>query len=136
MKVSILIVTYNGLEYTRRCLASVREEVLSHSDYEVILHDNASREPVADMVRTEFPWVKVIEGENGGFAYGNNRALEQASDPEYALLLNPDVFVSPGVIEATENLLDSNSTVGAVTVMNEGMNGEKQHFICQSPSPL
>jgi GT2 family glycosyltransferase len=70
--------------------------------HEVIVLDNASGDGTVEMVRSEFPEVRLIASdENLGFALGCNRAAEAARG-EHVLLLNPDTEAHEG---AVENLL-------------------------------
>jgi GT2 family glycosyltransferase len=100
LDVSILIVTYRCRDAARACLASLRETV--SVPHEVIVLDNASGDGTVEMVRSEFPGVRLIASEeNLGFALGCNRAAEEARG-EYLLLLNPDTEAHE---RAVENLL-------------------------------
>jgi GT2 family glycosyltransferase len=95
--VSILIVTYRCRDAARACLASLRDTV--SFPHEVIVLDNASGDGTVEMVRDEFPEVRLIASdENLGFALGCNRAAE-AGRGEYLLLLNPDTVAHPGAVE-------------------------------------
>jgi GT2 family glycosyltransferase len=96
--VSVLLVTYRCAAETRACLESIRAGT-REIDYEVVVLDNASGDGTAEMVRSEFPWVRLVASpENLGFAAGCNRAAAEASG-EYLLLLNPDTLVHEGAIE-------------------------------------
>lgn len=95
--VSILIVTYECGAEARDCLASIFENT-SGVDFEVVVVDNASGDGTADMVRAEFPQVRLIAlEENAGFATGSNLAAS-AAEGEYLLLLNPDTVVHEGAV--------------------------------------
>ena len=54
MTVSVIVVSYNTVDFLRTCLASLTE-----AD-EVIVVDNASRDGSPEMVEREFPSVKLI----------------------------------------------------------------------------
>ena len=91
--VSIIIISFNTLELTRKCLASVR--LLSAAPLEVIVVDNASSDGSAGMVKSEFPEVRLIENEaNAGFARANNQAMGIATG-EFVWLLNSDTEAAP-----------------------------------------
>jgi GT2 family glycosyltransferase len=91
--VSILIVTYQCGAEARDCLTSIYENTGDGVDFEVVVLDNASRDGTADMIRSEFPQVRLLAlDENIGFAAGVNRAAEEA-EGEYLMLLNPDTVV-------------------------------------------
>ncbi|MBX6770550.1 MAG: glycosyltransferase family 2 protein [Chloroflexi bacterium] len=92
----IVIVSYNTRDLLQACLRSLvasLERTARELDAEVIVVDNASSDGSADMVRTDFPSVRLIPlMENRGFAAANNLAL-RLSDSRYVLLLNPDTEV-------------------------------------------
>ena len=104
-RVAIIILNWNGRELLKRFLPSV----VSHSPEwaEVIVADNGSTDDSIDLLRTEFPSVRLILlDRNYGFAEGYNRAIAQI-DHEYCVLLNSDIEVTPGWMEAPVRLLDS-----------------------------
>jgi len=70
--------------------------------------DNASHDGTAEMVREEFPQVKLIANDgNLGFARAVNQAYRQSSG-EFILLLNPDNFVFPSTIDSLVHWLKLN----------------------------
>jgi len=94
--VSILIVTYRCRDAARACLESLRGR--GDGACEIVVLDNASGDGTVEMVRSEFPDVRLIASEeNLGFALGCNRAAEEARG-EYLLLLNPDTVVHEGAV--------------------------------------
>lgn len=89
-----MIVSYNTRDLLRDCLRSVFASQSAPS-YEVIVVDNCSPDNSAEMVRQEFPQVKLIASDiNGGYAYANNLGLRQAQG-QHLLLLNPDTVLPP-----------------------------------------
>jgi GT2 family glycosyltransferase len=99
LKVSVIIVNWNGHCFLERCLSSLSEQTVA--PYEIILFDNASSDASLDIVR-RFPSVRLIlQNENLGFACGNNLAIEVAdAESEWIALLNPDAYPEPGWLEA------------------------------------
>ena len=85
-KISVVILNWNGEAMLRQFLPSV----IAYSEaegVEVCVADNASSDASCDVVRKEFPAVRLIElEENYGFAEGYNRALQQV-DAEYVHLV-------------------------------------------------
>jgi GT2 family glycosyltransferase len=112
---SVVILNYNTREHLRACLASLAAEVSrSAVEAEIFVVDNASTDGSADMVSTDFPWVRVVRSPlNGGFAYGNNLALSRARG-EAILLLNPDTTLAPGTIAALLWRLDAHPEAGVI----------------------
>jgi hypothetical protein len=81
----------------RACLASVFEH-RPPLELEVIVLDNDSGDGTAELIRAEFPEVRLLAlDENLGFAAGVNRAAEDARG-EFVLLLNPDTVVHPAAV--------------------------------------
>ena len=87
----ILILNYNGYEDTINCLESVLKS--SYQNYRIVVVDNASSDGSPQMIKEEFPQVKLIESpENLGFGRANNIAIKQ-SDAKYCFLLNTDTVL-------------------------------------------
>jgi hypothetical protein len=81
---------------------------------EVIVVDNASADGSAEMIEARFPNVKLIKSsENLGFSKGNNVGIRQCQG-RYIALVNPDVIVFPGCLDALADFLDENPKVGNV----------------------
>ncbi|MBP6964327.1 MAG: glycosyltransferase family 2 protein [Armatimonadetes bacterium] len=134
MILSFIIVNWNTREYLRRCLLSVRANPPA-VDHEIIVIDNASPDRSADLVREEFPEVRLIANpENRGYAQGNNQGFEEA-DGEYMLLLNPDVEVSPGSVDALLACAKSHPDAAAVGCRLVGRDGCVQRSLRSFPEP-
>lgn len=102
---SVIVVNWNVRDLLRRCLLSVkREMLLPAADYELIVVDNDSGDGSAAMLRAEFPEVRLIEsGANLGFGAGCNLGY-RASRGRFVLLLNPDTEV---IEHAVDGLLET-----------------------------
>src|SRR4051812_17435563 len=91
-RVAIIILTWNGLEYTKRCLSTLRG-CTEHPTYEVIVVDNGSQDGTLEYLRT-LPWIKLITNPvNAGFVMGNNQGLAHAPPDADAVLLNNDIVI-------------------------------------------
>lgn len=107
---AVVILNYNGAGMLRRFLPSV---IKYSSEASIYVADNGSSDESCDVVRNEFPAVKLmVLDHNYGFAEGYNRALAQV-DEEYAVLLNSDVEVTRGWLSPMTQFLDSNPEVAA-----------------------
>ena len=92
MKLSVIIVNYNVKAFLQQSLSSIVRSC-QQIDSEIIVVDNHSLDNSVEMVRQEFPNVRLIANtENLGFAKANNQALEIAQG-EYVWLINPDTIV-------------------------------------------
>jgi len=110
---SILIVNYDTLSILRECLASIYEFPPSVS-FEVLVVDNASPDGSGEMVRNEFPQVRLLLlGENVGFARANNLGLQQARG-ELLLLLNSDTRVLDGSLDGLVLAMEEHPQAGVV----------------------
>lgn len=113
MDLSIVIVAWNAKRYLELCLESLAEAPPRRST-EILVVDNASSDGTAEMVETRFPHVTLIRSaENLGFSRGNNVAIRQCQG-RYIALVNPDVIVLPGCLDALADFLDRNPSVGNV----------------------
>ncbi|WP_151733834.1 glycosyltransferase family 2 protein ['Paenibacillus yunnanensis' Narsing Rao et al. 2020] len=110
--VSILILNYNTCRLTLDCIRSVYDSETGYS-YEIILIDNNSHDNSVEMIRQEFPDVRLIANtENVGFAKGNNQGME-VSAGRYVLLLNSDTVVRKDTLETMVALMDRRPELGA-----------------------
>jgi GT2 family glycosyltransferase len=112
-KCAVVILNWNGAEMLRQFLPSV-VAFSEGEDTEIVVADNASTDASCEMVKTEFPAVRLIRlKENFGFAEGYNRVLEQV-EAEYVVLLNSDVEVTKGWLKPLTDYLDAHPDVAAV----------------------
>lgn len=89
-KICIVILTWNGLKLTRRCLDSLRLNALP-AHVQVIVVDNGSTDKTPNYVRG-LPRVTLIEnGENLGYAKAVNIGIQAADADADIVLLNNDV---------------------------------------------
>jgi len=125
--VSVCIVSWNIKDLLRDCLNSLKAQA-GDVRYETIVVDNDSADGSAEMVRTEFPWVKLIEPHaNLGFGRANNLAY-QNSKGRWVLLLNPDTVVLDRAIEKLFHFAKAHpeaAAVGGRTLKKDGQTLER-----------
>ncbi len=91
--VSVIVPNWNGVRFLRPCLTSLRQQ--SYEPREIIVADGASRDGSIELVRDEFPEVRLLAlSENRGFA-GNVNAGIEAARGEFIALLNNDAVAEP-----------------------------------------
>jgi len=120
LDVSTVIVNWNTCDILRDCLASLYANTRD-VEFEVIVIDNASSDGSVDMVKSEFPQVKIIaNAENRGFAAANNQGIA-ATEGRYVLLLNSDTVVLDGAIDKVVAFADTYPKAGITgcRVLNE-----------------
>jgi GT2 family glycosyltransferase len=109
---SILIVNWNTSGSLYDCLLSISRWP-PDSAYEVIVVDNASSDDSPQIVREQFPSVRLIENqENVGFAAASNQAIRRAQG-RYLVLLNSDTEVRPGALDTLVQFMDAHPRAGA-----------------------
>jgi N-acetylglucosaminyl-diphospho-decaprenol L-rhamnosyltransferase len=117
VELSVVIVNWNVCDLLRRCLFSLSTGDIGFSsafNREIIVVDCASSDGSVDMVRHEFPCVRVIAShENLGYARGNNVGMTKARG-RYALLLNPDTEVVDDALAKMVRYLDEHPTIGVL----------------------
>ena len=104
---------------------------------EIIVIDNNSVDNSVEMLKENFPKIKLITNKkNQGFSKANNQGIKQ-SKGEYILLLNPDTVVEENIFKKTLNFLEENPQVGALGVKMFNGKGE---FLPESkrslPTPI
>jgi GT2 family glycosyltransferase len=113
MKVTVIIVSYNGIDHLRRLLPSV--EALHRGDHEleVVLRDDKSTDETSEWIAREYSWVKLITGTtNLGFAKSNNDAYKSATG-DVICLVNGDTILDPDfLVEGMAPIQNDPNVVG------------------------
>ena len=106
-KVYVIIVTYNGTQWIAACLTSLQ---VSTYPCEVVVVDNASSDETVDLIRNQFPTVKVLrQTHNLGFGKANNIGIEWSlrQKADAVFLLNQDTTVDAMCIGRLVHAADS-----------------------------
>ena len=116
MKVSVLIVSWNGRQHLEACLPALEDQDDPGVEWEILVLDNGSSDGTCRWLRREHPRVRLIESPvNLGFCRGNERLVEEARG-EWLALLNNDTRPEPGWLRAlVEALEGSPPDVAAVS---------------------
>ncbi|HUW24321.1 MAG TPA: glycosyltransferase family 2 protein [Patescibacteria group bacterium] len=113
INLSVVVLSYNTRDFLRECLASLKHSPSLTA--EVIVVDNASSDGSPQMVRKEFPRVKlIINKTNVGFARGNNIGLKEAKG-DFILFLNSDTRLEPNALEEAIGFMRTDENMGALT---------------------
>lgn len=125
-KVSVVVVTYNNLDFTRACLASL-DQYSQYENSEVIVVDNASSDCspafLSEWVAGKGNRKLILNEDNRGFAAANNQGLALASG-EYLVMLNNDTYVTPGWIRTLLRHLDRDKTIGLIGPVTNNIGNE------------
>jgi GT2 family glycosyltransferase len=107
---SIIIPTWNGIEYIEDCLDSLLAQ--DYPEFEVIIVDNASSDGTPEWVAEHFPTVMLIRNErNLGFAGGVNVGL-RAARGDVLILFNQDAAAKSGWLRAMVTGLMASPDIG------------------------
>jgi hypothetical protein len=118
-------VNWNTKEYLKKCLVSINLAIPGIKA-EVIVVDNASNDGSVDIVRKEFPFVKlIINSENLGFSKANNIGIA-SSIGNYLCFINSDVVVDRNCIKDLVQYLNKNINTGIVGPLIKNPDGTVQ----------
>lgn len=110
---SIIIVNHNTIRLLQQALQSIYDTI-GGLNVEVFVIDNASSDGSVEMVRSQFPQVKLLVNSVGlGFAKAANRGLAEGKG-DYFLVAHPDVKFLPGTIQEMRDFLAAQPQVGVV----------------------
>jgi GT2 family glycosyltransferase len=104
MKTAVVILNWNGAKLLQQFLPSVLQ---FSGNATIYVADNASTDTSIDVLKNEFPTIKIIENAgNYGFAKGYNEALKCVEEPYYALV-NSDIEVTENWLQPIETIFDN-----------------------------
>lgn len=120
---------------------------MNHPGATVVVVDNVSGDHSLEHISAAIasngwePWVSLLPApNNGGFAYGNNQAIEAAIDstapPDLFWLLNPDTVVQPGALRSLSEFMAANRNVGICGGGVEDADGQDWPFAFRFPGIL
>ncbi len=133
MRAALVIVNYNTAADLRRCLESARERL---GGIETIVVDNGSTDGSREMVRKEFPGVRLVDNPgNPGYASACNRGIAAATQP-YVFILNSDVEFTQGGLETLIERMEAEPGIGALGPMVLNSDGSVQMSCRRFPSLL
>lgn len=152
MLISIVILSWNGLDFLKECLPSVLRAVRVYGgNCEIILIDNGSSDGSAGYVRGNFPGVKILSlGENFSFTKAMNKGIGAAKG-QVVIALNNDVivkddFIAPLVKHFGEDkdvfavgakmLFWDRKTLNFGRAIGDFRYGVLRRFICDSASAI
>lgn len=104
-KVAFIVLGWNNADLLPECFKSILSQ--THNNLDIYYIDNGSKDHSVEMVKKDFPQVKIIEpGQNTGFAKGNNIGINKALEDveaEYIALLNTDARIKEDWLEKIIN---------------------------------
>lgn len=136
--VYVVIVTYNGDKWIKKCLDSV---MCSTINVNVVIIDNASSDNTASIIDNFYKDIKIIYlSHNIGFGQANNVGLKYAlsNNADYVLLLNQDAMISPNMVSCLIKASNEYPKFGILSPMHYNYEGTRLDpgFIRYCPSDL
>ena len=133
-KIAIVILTWNGLKYTRRCLESLDLES-SPNWIDVIVVDNGSTDGTLEYLRN-FKSIHLLENEkNLGYSRAVNQGIQAAHPDADIVLLNNDIeLIEPDWLDRLSKVAFTKDDLGIVGVKIVQDDGTLQH--CGAYLPL
>lgn len=133
--VSFIVVNYKMVNFLRHLLKGIQEAPPRFS-YEFFLVDNDSKDGIEQVIREQFPWVKLhVSPKNLGLGAAVNLVLPQAKGA-YVMWLNPDVIIEPGELDKWVDWMKVRSDVGASGPRLMNADGTDQESCYRFPNPL
>jgi N-acetylglucosaminyl-diphospho-decaprenol L-rhamnosyltransferase len=128
--VAVAVVSFETRELLRRCLLSVRVA----EPPETVVVDNGSTDGSIELVRAEFPEVRlIVNHRNRGYGAAANQALAASTAPA-VLLLNSDTELEPGALRALGRYLAEHPAAGIVGPRLADVGGRLQPSTLSYPS--
>lgn len=121
---SIVMLTYNQLDYTKLCIESIRKFTKLGS-YEIIITDNNSTDGTIKWLKEQEDIRVIFNEDNKGFPVGCNQGIE-ISNGENILLLNNDIIVTPNWLENLDKALYSKENIGGVGAITNNCSNLQQ----------
>lgn len=135
MELSVIIVNWKVKNLLRDCLKSIFSDT-SHKKFEVIVVDNDSKDGSVEMIKSEFPQVRLIENrENVGFGRACNQGIKRSCG-NYLFILNPDTLVKANTLQNIIDFMESNPKAGIGGCYVYYPDGKPQSSFYKFPTPL
>jgi len=128
--VSIIILNWNGMGFTKPCIQSIKENT-KHKSYEIIVVDNGSeQEEIRELQKMKKQGLinrLILNKENKGFSGANNQGMKIAKG-DYFLLLNNDTVVKPNWLQGLMEVVQSDERIGILQPDLPESLDEKQEY--------
>lgn len=124
-KYSIVILTYNNLDFTKMCIESIKK-YNEKDNYEIIIIDNNSTDGTVEWIKSQEGLKYILNNENKGFPIGCNQGINLASKDNDIFLLNNDTVIMPNSIFNLRMGLYSCEKVGATSAVSNSISYYQQ----------
>jgi len=133
LDLTVGIINWNTKKLLERCLEVLFQDADSHNSL-IVVADNNSTDGSQEMVKKEFPQVRLIANDaNVGFATAANHILKTSRTP-FVLLLNSDTEVTSGSLRIMVDFMKDNPDVAAAGPLILNFDGSIQYSCRNFPS--
>lgn len=126
MEASIIIPTLNALDYTKKCLASLRRH--TKFPYKLIIVDNGSTDGTREWIEKQKDITLIKTKENLGYAAACNLGMN-LSNSEYLVFSNNDLLFTPGWLTQFIETTKINSRIGLVGPITNNAAGSHREML-------
>ena len=135
--VSICILNWNGSKLLEGCLQSLRDiGALNQVRYEIVVVDNGSSDDSVEMVRRQFPEVRLVTiAKNTSISAATNEGLRLGVG-RYSLILNNDIVMQKDSLDQMVQFLDKNPRAGIIAgrLLNPDGSTQRNYYPGQLPT--
>lgn len=115
-QVALILLNWNTPVHTASCIASL-QQYCNKQYFDIIVVDNGSTDNSLAILKAQYPDLIYIEnGENLGFAEGNNRGIGYSltNNYIYSLIINTDTLVDEDIVVKLSDHLNDHPKAAAV----------------------
>lgn len=126
IKVSVIIPTFNALDYTKKFIDSFYENQFDPTFVEIIIVDNNSlnctKEYLSRLEKQKSNFRVIFNIDNLGFPAAVNQGFQTAKG-KYILIANNDIIVTQGWLERLIEVAESDNRIGIVGPISNEVSG-------------
>jgi hypothetical protein len=111
LKLGVVIVNKDSLSELTELLASIKKAQLKCAA-QILVVDNDSKDGSREYLGGQTGVKFIANSENVGYSRAVNQGLKALSECDYYFILNPDIIVPHGAVEAALNFMESDKKIG------------------------
>jgi len=121
VKVSLIILAYNGIDLTLDVLGCISSLDVGDIDIETVVVDNASKDETPERLKNyklpNMPFKLITNSTNLGFAGGNNVGIKDAlkRGADFVILLNNDIYFPKNIVKILVSEAIKDKEIGLIS---------------------
>lgn len=117
---SIIVIALNGLDYTKRCIESIRK--YTNLPYELIVVDNGSTDGTLEYLKQQKDIKLIANTENVGAPFARNQGLKVAKG-EYIMFFDNDIVATKNWLDILVDHAKNNPDIGLIGPVSNYVSG-------------